>query len=66
MHRYSTWAIDRCRVTVALLDASMLYPAPLRDLLIEPAESDLYARSELEPRTAGSTLASPSGVKEPG
>ncbi|MXW48739.1 MAG: PIN domain-containing protein [Gammaproteobacteria bacterium] len=29
-------------VTVAFLDASVLYPAPLRDLLLELATSDLY------------------------
>ena len=30
------------RTTVAFLDASVLYPAPLRDLLLELATSDLY------------------------
>lgn len=39
--RNSTWAIDldghRC-----VLDASVLYPAPLRDLLLELAVSDCY------------------------
>ena len=29
-------------VTIAFLDASVLYPAPLRDLLLELATSDLY------------------------
>ena len=29
-------------VTVAFLDASVLYPAPLRDLLLELAVSDFY------------------------
>ena len=29
-------------MTVAFLDASVLYPAPLRDLLLELATSDLY------------------------
>ena len=29
-------------VEVAFLDASVLYPAPLRDLLLELAVSDLY------------------------
>ena len=30
------------RTTVAFLDASVLYPAPLRDLLLELAVSDLF------------------------
>ena len=50
--RVSEWDIEMSRYT-AVYDACVLYPAPLRDLLLELALTDLFkarVRADLEAR----------------
>ncbi len=41
-HKSSTWGTERLAQFAVFLDACVLYPAPLRDLLMELAVADLY------------------------